>query len=119
MIHQKSNLKRNWIWDKNQSIIAAGGLYSDAIDLLDFLKIHLKEKEEYTCNTHKIIGKGLGNYQMRYGRKINNKDNITWHNGGTGVFNTFMGFNPNNKRVVSLSNYRSLVIDRLGLSLLK
>lgn len=117
---KKSELKRNWTWNTAESVIASVGLYSNAYDLLNFLKLQAEGNISYLSMTHNFIGLGTKDYHMDSGWKINKKDNIVWHNGGTGVFNTFMGFNQKTKkRVVILSNYRSLFIDRLGLSLLK
>lgn len=109
----------NWIWDQSENVIASGGLYSNVDDLLDYLTIQTDKTIDYIKQSHRVIGSGTKSYNMAYGWKYNKKGNILWHNGGTGCFSTFIGFNlDTGKKVVILSNYRSLYIDKYGSELL-
>lgn len=117
---RKGKYRGNWYWNCTNTTIASGGLYSDIYDLLKFTKYHREKKYDYLIRMQSILNEATRSYDIGYGWKITKNSKICWHNGGTGCFNTFLGFNEDNNRdVVILSNYRSSAIDELGLALLK
>lgn len=111
--------KENWLWQEEDTAIAAGGLYSTAADLLKFTQHHRESTLDYLTLTHKKLATGTTQFDHALGWKLQKDEPILWHNGGTGCFSSFLGFHQvTGKEVVILSNYRSMKIDRLGLSLL-
>ncbi|QIK69553.1 beta-lactamase family protein [Erysipelothrix sp. HDW6C] len=111
----------NWCWNVEESMIASGGLYSTAADLRKFLTFHFNESHDHPFVDIMKIKHATGPkaYDMGLAWKLQDED-ILWHNGGTGCFNLFIGMNQNTgKKAVVLSNYRSLNIDKLGLTLLR
>ncbi|MGO2265246.1 MAG: serine hydrolase domain-containing protein [Vagococcus salmoninarum] len=115
-----NKLQENWLWQATDTAIASGGLYSTIEDLLEFVRFHSSGKIDYFEKSHQKLALGTKNYDMALGWKKENANGTLWHNGGTGCFSSFLGFNPQiGKEVVILSNYRSFQIDKLGLELLK
>lgn len=111
--------KENWLWEEEDTAIAAGGLYSTAADLLRFAQLHYESTLDYLALTHKKLASGTTQFDHAFGWKLEKEAPILWHNGGTGCFSSFLGFHQETgKEVVILSNYRSMKIDRLGLNLL-
>ena len=115
-----NKLQENWLWQATDTAIASGGLYSTIEDLLAFVRLHSSGKIDYFENSHNKLALGTKTYDMALGWKKEKANGTLWHNGGTGCFSSFLGFNPQiGKEVVILSNYRSFQIDKLGLELLK
>lgn len=110
----------NWLWETSDSAIASGGLYSTAQDLLQFAHWSRINPSTYLNPCRSVLAKGTKGYDMALGWKMCKDMNAQWHNGGTGSFNTFLGYHrESGAEVVILSNYRSLLIDKLGLEILK
>jgi CubicO group peptidase (beta-lactamase class C family) len=113
----------NWKWENNL-YAPAGAISSTAEDLLAYLKANMYEEKPYFPLCHKKyasitknLDMGLGWIQQLY-RKSNDK--IFWHNGATGCFLTFCGFNKEKKTAaVVLSNYCLFSVQKLGLSILE
>lgn len=111
--------RENWLWEMEDTAIAAGGLYGTAENLLRFAQYHNQHHFDYLQSSHQRLAQGTAQYDMAFGWKKPQQSPILWHNGGTGCFSSFLGFNHQSKKeVVILSNYRSLKIDPLGLKLL-
>lgn len=111
--------RENWLWEAEDTAVAAGGLYSTAADLLQIAFLHNQLKVDYLGQSHFKLAEGTSSFDMALGWKLPQGQPVLWHNGGTGCFSSFLGFNQESKKeVVILSNYRSLLIDKLGLALL-
>lgn len=138
-IHLSSNQKLNLVpgfdqknrkvsnWDFN-SLEGAGALRSTIKDQLIFLENHMEpDRDEFNrmlSKTHQIL---LEEKKISVGMNwiIDKEKNIIWHNGGTGGYSSFMGFNKGKKRgIVILSNYtpsfsKDQSVDNIGFGLLE
>jgi D-alanyl-D-alanine-carboxypeptidase/D-alanyl-D-alanine-endopeptidase len=102
----------SWTW-KSQALAGAGGLRSDMDDLLNFMAAHAglsssPLKAAMKQMLAKPVTTGNPNLDIALGWHIlKHKDGskLVWHNGGTGGYRSFAGFNPKTKTaVVVLSN---------------
>jgi D-alanyl-D-alanine-carboxypeptidase/D-alanyl-D-alanine-endopeptidase len=103
----------------------AGALRSTASDMLTFLsaEIGLKESRLHSAmeKTQIAYASGITGLEMGLGWHIHKKfgSEIIWHNGGTGGYHSFIGFDKKNKNaVVVLSNSADDIIDDIGLHIL-
>ena len=106
-------------WDFQDALAGAGAFKSNVSEMLSFLKIQLpidgnelsssiKSTQELQAHVDTKIGLGWHFF----------RDQIRWHNGGTGGYRSFCGINlEKNRGVVILSN-SSFSVDDLGLNLL-
>lgn len=98
-------------WDI-PTLAGAGALRSDVDDMLTFLSAHLgytKSNLAPAMNAMVATRKptGMPGLEIGLGWHVSTKDGseIIWHNGGTGGYRSFVGFNPNTRvGVVVLSN---------------
>jgi D-alanyl-D-alanine-carboxypeptidase/D-alanyl-D-alanine-endopeptidase len=105
------NLRAVSAWDI-PTLAGAGALRSTANDMLAFLAANLgytKTPLASAMAAEISIRRptGVPNMEIAYAWHIISKDgrSIIWHNGGTGGFRTFMGFDPQTRvGVVALSN---------------
>lgn len=114
----------NWIW-KQSPFAPAGSIYSTLDDMLKYEEIHMNEKFSYLEESHKCIEKEIGKpkTEMGLGWVRFPEDGIVWHNGGTGCFRSFLGFNKYKKvGSVVLSNYTDMngvTTDDIGLEIIR
>ncbi len=110
------DLENYWKWSASDAYMPAGALLSDITDMMQYVKIHMDEKPEYLAMAHDVLAQVNGTSGL-YGKMgiriddfaagwmIDRKNNIVWHNGGTGNYNSYIGFNKENQiGVVILSN---------------
>ena len=97
-------------WDF-QAIAGAGAFRSTAVDMLKYLAANMgiKKSKLYPAMklSHKYSGSGDGTIKAGLGWLIMTVEGeeIIWHDGGTGGYMSFMGFNKNGtKGVVVLTN---------------
>ncbi len=113
------------LWDL-PSLSGAGALRSTANDMLLFLAANLSSDEGPVFaalrRTHEVqapdVAPGLS---MALGWLVNmrNPDRpIIWHNGGTGGFHSFIGFDPSSYRAVVVLTNGTQSIDDIGFHLL-
>ena len=108
-------------WDM-PTLAGAGALRSDAKDMLKFVGAHLGLVKSslkpamqsmlttLTATEQANVAIGLGWHTLKL-----SDANIVWHNGGTGGFRSFVGFNPATKvGVVVLSNTGNEGVDDIG-----
>jgi CubicO group peptidase (beta-lactamase class C family) len=124
----KGGIVPNWDFD---ALAGCGAIRSDADDLLKFVEANLdrtnsgiyKVLNETQKNHFKTFTGGIG-----LGWQIENEiEEMTlhWHNGGTGGYKSFIGFDKKNQvGVVILSNYGDAMAndpstDDMGMKLLK
>ncbi len=111
-------------WDFD-ALFGAGGILSTAEDLAKFAIAHFNSinmeldlTRNSTFDINENLKIGLGWYILI----SENKNNIFWHNGGTGGYSSIMVINIKSKSaVIVLSNVSDIngVIDKLGFELLK
>jgi CubicO group peptidase (beta-lactamase class C family) len=113
-------------WDFN-SLEGAGALRSTVKDQMKFLEYHLGMKEDlnhFLSQTHEVQFEEKG-ISIGMNWIIEKEKNVIWHNGGTGGYSSFMGFNKEEKTgVIVLSNYspsfsRTESVDFIGFGLLE
>jgi D-alanyl-D-alanine-carboxypeptidase/D-alanyl-D-alanine-endopeptidase len=111
-------------WDL-PTLAGAGGLRSTANDLLKFLAANLDTNSRplgrTLAMTH-IARRNVDGNQMKIGLNWHVLSALgrpfVWHNGGTGGYHTFIGFDPaNNRGAIVLSN-QVTSIDDIGFHLL-
>lgn len=110
------NLKNSWKWSESDAYMSAGALLSNITDMMKYLKMHMREKPYYLSSTHQILAEinatsginekmGIRMDAVGAGWMVDNENNIIWHNGGTGNYNSYIGFDKENQiGVVILSN---------------
>ena len=114
-----------WTWTAASALTGAGGLRSSARDMLRYiaanaglpdspLKAAMKEAQKPRAEAgSKAMAVGLGWHVKRSGERM-----LVWHNGGTGGFHSFCGFDPATKAGVVVLANSSESIDDLGFHLL-
>lgn len=112
---KSGDLGNYWDWEGNDAYLSAGAITSNISDMLSYAQMQL-ESNSYFSECHKSLKtihastenyKTMGIHMDEIGMSwiIDNENNIIWHNGGTGNYNTYIGFNLETKTaVVVLSN---------------
>ena len=107
------------------TLAGAGALRSSANDMLTFLEAFLGYKESPLAPAMKAmleVRRPAGQTEIGLGWLLNSADGreIAWHNGGTGGFRSFVGYDPEARiGVVVLSNASTAAgVDDIGLHLL-
>ena len=109
-----------WTWNNESVLTGVGGLVSNAEDMMKFMTAQLTTSNTQLSKafalTHTIRA-DAGGMKIGYGWHICD-EKIVWHNGGTGGFRSFAGFDKaSNKAVVVLTN-STAGADDLGFHLL-
>jgi len=110
------DLGKYWDWAKNDAYISAGALTSTIEDMLKYTQLQMNETIKYLSGTHETLAE-VNTSSAQYRKMdihidsvgaawlIDKQNNIIWHNGGTGNYNCYIGFDKNKKvAVVILSN---------------
>lgn len=111
-------------WDMN-ALVGAGGIKSDAIDMLNYLDYIANHQTLSTIQSilHKTaeINKEVAIAKGWHTIEKNEETLLYWHNGGTYGFSTFCAFNPSNKNciiiVINAFN-KNAIADRLGIDIM-
>lgn len=100
----------NWLWTENCPYAPAGFLSASVVDLLEFANIHLYNWIPYLEASHQMQVKVDEQNCEGLGWSLDMEDNIIWHNGGTGRFNSFAGFHQQSLTavVVLINDYVNL-----------
>ncbi len=109
------DLDAYWHWAKDDGYLAAGALTTDISDMLNYARLQLAGRGFMgaTQEPLKAIDGADEDLQMLGVRMdesgmawmIDREQNIIWHNGATGDFNCYLGFDPDTQTaVVVLSN---------------
>lgn len=100
---KSGDLGKYWDWKENDAYLPAGAITSNISDMLAFAQIQLDEYD-YFADCHKSLKK-INASNERYKMMdinmdeigmawlIDKENNIIWHNGGTGNYNSYLGFN--------------------------
>ena len=112
---RNGDLGNYWDWKEDDAYLSAGAITSNISDMLSYAKMQL-EDNPYLSDCHKSLKtidastesyKTMNIHMDEIGMAwlIDNKNNIIWHNGGTGGYNSYLGFNlETGTAVVILSN---------------
>jgi hypothetical protein len=117
---------RPWTWNASSALTGAGGLRSSARDMIRYLaantgqpdsplKVAMKQAQRPRAEAgSSTMAIGLAWHLKRSGERM-----LVWHNGGTGGFHSFCGFDPiRGEGVVVLVNSTES-IDDIGFHLLE
>ncbi len=122
-----------WDWEEDDAYLSAGAITSNISDMLSYAQMQFKNNPYFeqchkslkTINAstkdYKTMGINMDEIGMSW--IIDKENDIIWHNGGTGDYNSYIGFNLETETaVVVLSNltpnYR-IPATVLGVKLLK
>lgn len=115
-------------WDF-ASLEGAGALRATVQDLLTFVHVNIGGSghplEDVLADAHHLLHEEDGGFSTGMAWIVERKSSVIWHNGGTGGYTSFLGFNKQNKTgIVVLSNYRptfsrSASVDGIGFGLLE
>jgi len=109
-------LGKYWAWSDDDAYIPAGALTSTMEDMLKYAMLQLRGVPEYLrsaqekladINVKSATNAKLGIYMSSAGAAWirDAENNIIWHNGGTGSYNCYFGFDPDRQIAVTvLSN---------------
>ena len=111
----KGELGHAWQWREDDAYLSAGAVTSNISDMLKYAGYYLEEDELFKeCQESvKTINASSSAYrtmcinmdQIGLSWIIDKENGIIWHNGGTGHYNSYIGFSKeNNTAVVILSN---------------
>jgi len=110
------DLGKYWKWSESDAYMPTGALLSNITDMMKYAKIHMDEKLDYLSIAHEELAEvnattatyekmGIRVDALGAGWMIDKENNIIWHNGGTGNYNSYMGFDKEKQiGVVILSN---------------
>jgi CubicO group peptidase (beta-lactamase class C family) len=124
-VHHRGGDAANW---DLASLVAAGGIYSTAEDMVKFADAQLDSANEVYSYQQEPTYTISDTREMALGWYIISRDNgdrIYWHNGGTGGYRSSMTLNPDHgTAVIVLSNIsaghsRASYIDHLSFDLLR
>ena len=104
-----------WDWQENDAYLSAGAVTSNIEDMLRYAQMQLDADPPFDrCHRSlKVINASSESYRMmgihmdEIGMAwiIDNENGFIWHNGGTGHYNSYLGFDPEaGTAVVILSN---------------
>lgn len=112
---QNGDLSNYWDWEEKDAYLSAGALTSDIEDMLAYAQMQIDNSQYFeqchnsikeinaTTEAYKMIGIHMDEIGMAW--IIDKENNIVWHNGGTGNYNCYLGFNVENETaVIVLSN---------------
>lgn len=110
------DLTNYWEWKDQDSYIPAGAVISDISDMLEYVRMQIESPLAYFEKGHEplkvidassesYINMGIRMDEIGMSWIIDSEKNIIWHNGGTGDYNCYVGFNTDTQTaVVILSN---------------
>jgi len=112
-----------WTWSDASCVQGAGGLLSNAEDMMKYLLANMNPSDNALGraikNTHQARFDIGGPSKMKIGLGWHIRNNaIVWHNGGTGGFRTFAGFDAGKKIAVVILTNSTTGADDLGFHLL-
>ena len=109
------DLGNYWRWKAADAYLAAGAITSNIDDMLVYAKLQLASDNVFTAchksladidaapTSYKELGIGMDGIGMAW--IVDKQNDIVWHNGGTGYYNSYLGFDTNTGvAVVVLSN---------------
>lgn len=108
---------RSWTWANESVLVGAGGLVSCTEDMIQYLIAQMNRKAKlskaFELARKERFDAGNLTYQIGLGWHIADHKYI-WHNGGTGGFRSFVGFDPEKKRAIVILTNSTTGADDLG-----
>ena len=103
-----------WDWEANDAYLSAGALTSDIADMLAYAQMQLNDPRFASCHkslktinasTESYLTMGIHMDEIGMAWIIDSENGFIWHNGGTGHYNSYLGFCPETGTAVAvLSN---------------
>ena len=113
--NKTGDLDHYWAWQEDDAYLAAGALVSNMEDMLAYAQLQLEERLPFsmahrpikeidaTTSHYELMNIHLDTIGMSW--IIDEENEIVWHNGGTGHYNSYLGFDSKTGvAVVILSN---------------
>lgn len=117
LFEEETTLGNNWCWSKDtEAYVPAGALISNIEDMLSYLDLQLSEANAEIQASHDPLREvnatsgdngdlGIRIDAVAYQWMLNQEEDIIWHDGGTGGYTSYIGFNKaEGVGVVVLSN---------------
>lgn len=112
---QNGDLENYWDWKNGDAYLSAGAITSDISDMLAYAQMQLEGDPHFADCHHALAAVNVSNasYESMGIRMdeigmawiLDTENGIIWHNGGTGDYNSYLGFHPQSQTaVVILSN---------------
>ncbi len=112
-------------WNFTDAVVGAGGIRSSISDMAKFLEAMILKED---TGSHKTIYSSIEMaqkplaefdqyYQIGMGWLIS-ESGVYWHNGGTGGYRSFMGFDPNKQIGTVILSNSTKEVDTLGMQIL-
>lgn len=112
---QSGDLGQYWDWQKDDAYLSAGAVTSNIEDMLLYAQMQLENHSCFSPCHHSLksihasskMYQTMGIHMDEIGMSwmIDRKNHIIWHNGGTGHYNSYLGFqSKTGTAVVVLSN---------------
>ena len=112
---QDGDLGKYWDWKDRDAYLSAGAVTSNITDMLRYAQMQLDADPPFeqchqslkvidaSSESYKMMGIHMDEIGMAW--IIDRENGIVWHNGGTGHYNSYLGFSPETgTAVVILSN---------------
>lgn len=120
---EQGKVVENWDLD---ALAGAGAIRSTTVDMLKYLDANLHpergslERAMAFAHERRASAGPTGDIGLNWLRTRVFNDTVIWHNGGTGGYRTFIGFNPATKMgVVVMTNTGGTGADDIGMHLLE
>lgn len=110
-----------WTWTDASVMQGAGGLLSNAEDMMRYLLANMNPPDNSLGRAMTDAHQprmDVGRYNMKIGLGWHIRNKIVWHNGGTGGFRTFAGYEPEKKMAVVILTNSTVGADDLGFHLM-
>jgi CubicO group peptidase (beta-lactamase class C family) len=109
------DLANYWQWDTGNPYIATGAITSTITDMMRYAQMQIDEMPPYLMFSHDVLAQVDATFSgydeltrtdaVGAGWMIDSVNNIIWHGGGTGNYNSYLGFDKTGCiAVVVLSN---------------
>jgi CubicO group peptidase (beta-lactamase class C family) len=128
------DLSNYWTWDKGNPYRATGAVISTITDMMRYAQMHMDERPPYLKFSHDVLARvnatppGYAELNIRTdavgaGWMIDTVNNIIWHGGGTGNYNSYLGFDKT-KRIAAavlsnMSDSLEITATEIGAALLR
>lgn len=112
---QNGDLGKYWDWNDDDAYLAAGAITSNIADMLTYAQMQLDQYEylencqvslkevDVSNEQYEMMGIHVDEIGMAW--IVDSENHIIWHNGGTGHYNSYLGFDPQtDTAVIILSN---------------
>lgn len=109
-----------WTWSDESCLQGAGGLLSNAEDMMTYLLANMNPPDNSLGRAMKDAHQARMDIreQFKIGLGWHLRNKIIWHNGGTGGFRTFAGYEPEKKMAVVVLTNSSAGADDIGFHLM-